>query len=468
MSKRLEKIISIALYSLPAIFFIVCYFLIITSGEDILQGAETTPDVIGDGVAAFNHSSRLADMYAWSVINFFNYSFKFGPDTFFRLIDVFAALSLFYIITYIALKRRPKLTIKDASIFNLSFLFVFLTQHGYTLYSGFSAIHNYLFIAFFTLLFAVFFIRDLWGRHACPFKNKSLQKLFHFFMFILGFIFGFSSNVTSIVFLLTIIVYIIYLVIKKEKLKIKEFIFSWRGASILGILLALALIYLVGNGLSDYEASSDYVVTYDFLPISDIFGNPLNSIKRVIIHNFKNFGRFVIPFIIALVPTLIAYFTLKKKKLLGPTKFNKYDKRFIFLIITFVVLHILIFSQIAYPTRLVLPAYLLAIAVFLFILLRLINPKSFQIHIFITPLLLILSLAILVIRTYFTLDYRAKVLPTLESIRTSSENSLCIPKAIVDSKNLPIIHLGQDGFLAEWAIPQTVYNKTVTICEFQK
>lgn len=468
MSDRLKKLFSVLLYLLPIIFFFVCYFLIITSGEDVLQGAETTPDVIGDGVAAFNHSSRLADMYAWSVINFFNYSFQFGPDTIFRLIDVFAAISIIYMITYIALKHRPRLNLKDASIFNLSFLFIFLTQHGYTLYSGFSAIHNYLFIAFFTLLLLVFYVRDLWGKEACPFKNKIAKKCFPLLMFILGFISGFASNITSIVFLLTLVVYVVYLIVKKKKINIKSFIISWRGASVLGLLVSIALIYLAGNGLSDYETSADYVVTYDYLPIADIFTNPLDSIKRIIIHNFKNFGRFVVPFIIATIPVVISYFTLKNKKLQNSIKLSIQDKNFLFAAISFIVLHILVFSQIAYPTRLVLPAYLLAIAVFLFITIRIIVPKKTRIFVYLAPLLLIPSLAVVTTRTYFAIDYREKALPALESIRTSTEESLCIPKAIVDSKNLPVVHLGQDGFLAEWAVPQTVYGKTVTICELQK
>ena len=463
---KARRILSILLYSLPILFFIVCYFLIITSGEDIFQGAGSTPNIIGDSIDAFHHSSRLADMYTWSIINFFDYSFSFGPDTIFRLIDVFAAVGILYMVTYIALKHRPKLCLKDASVFGLSFLFVFLTWHGYTLYSGFSAIHNYLFIAFFTLLFLIFYIRELWGRPACPLKNK---KLFAVLMFILGFIFGFASNVTSIVFLLALAVYAIYLKIKKQKLRLKEFFLSWRGASILGILIAIALIYIVGNGLSDYEATSDYVVTYDYLPLSDIFANIPDAIRRIFLHNVKNFGRFIVPFVIAIVPLLVTIFIATKQKLIKLAKFTANEKNFLVAAFSFIILHILIFSQLEYPTRLVLPAYLLAIAVFLFIAKHYLEKLKTRILPFVlASIIIILSSGLIVVRTYFAIDYRNKTLPALEVIKDSDSPSLCLDKNTITSKSIPLIHLGQDSLLAEWALPETIYNKSVTICDQTK
>lgn len=463
---KVKKFLRVLLYLLPVVFFIVCYFLIITSGEDIFQGANTAPNVIGDSIDAFHHSSRLADMYTWSVINFFDYSFSFGPDTIFRLIDVFAAVGVLYMITYIALKRRPKLCLKDASIFNLSFLFIFLTWHGYTLYSGFSAIHNYLFISFFTLQFLLFYIRDLWGRPACPLKNK---KIFTILMFILGFIFGFASNVTSIVFLLTLAVYAVYLKIKKQKLHLKEFFLSWHGASILGILIAIALIYIVGNGLTDYESTSDYIVTYDYLPFSEIFTNIPDAIRRIFLHNVKNFGRFIVPFIIATVPLLTAIFISAKQKLIKLTKFTANEKNFLFAAISFIILHILIFSQLEYPTRLVLPAYLLAIAVFLFIAKHYLdNLKTRVIPFVLASTIIILSTGLVIARAYFAIDYRGKVLPTLEMIKNSENFSLCLDKETITSKSIPLIHLGQDSLLADWALPETIYNKSVTICDQTK
>ncbi|MBQ9020341.1 hypothetical protein IJ096_03415 [Candidatus Saccharibacteria bacterium] len=58
----LKKFLSIALYALPLIFFIICYFLVVASGEDIFQGANTPPAILKDMRAAENQSARAADM----------------------------------------------------------------------------------------------------------------------------------------------------------------------------------------------------------------------------------------------------------------------------------------------------------------------------------------------------------------------------------------------------------------------
>ena len=79
----MKRILTYLLYGLPVIFFAVCYFLMTVWGEDIIQGAGTAPDVWNDLVGAFHHNSRLSDMYAWTVINFFDFQYSFGIDTIF-------------------------------------------------------------------------------------------------------------------------------------------------------------------------------------------------------------------------------------------------------------------------------------------------------------------------------------------------------------------------------------------------
>lgn len=263
--------------------------------------------------------------------------------------------------------------------------------------------------------------------------------------------------------------YAIYLKIKKQKLHLREFFLSWHGASILGILIAIALIYIVGNGLTDYESTSDYIVTYDYLPLSDIFTNIPDAIRRIFLHNVKNFGRFIVPFIIATVPLLTAIFISAKQKLIKLTKFTAKEKNFLFATISFIVLHILIFSQLEYPTRLILPAYLLAIAVFLFIAKHYLdNLKTRIIPFVLASTMIILGTGLVIARAYFAIDYRDKVLPTLEMIKNSDNSSLCLDKETIISKSIPLIHLGQDSLLADWALPETIYNKSVTICDQTK
>ncbi len=451
-----KRILSIFLYALPIVFFTICYFLIVTSGEDIFQGANSTPDIINDSIAAFNHSARLADMYAWSSINFFDYTFSFGPDIFFRLFDVVLAFITFYLATYIALGRHPKLQLKDACIFSGIFLGVMLTSYGTTLYGGFSKIHNYLFISSITLGFCLVYFKDLLGQ------KLPKSPWFIIAMLLFGFIFGLTSSVTGVAFLLCLPVYSLYLHFSKQKIKFKQFIFSWRSAGILGILISLFCIYVVGPGLADYDTNPIYRAVSDYLPLSDIFANLGNSTIRIIKHIAFNFGRFLVPFIVISIPGIIYAFIQKSRHQFVKPKFSRPEKNMLFIALTFITIHILALSQIYYYTRMVLPVYLIGLAVFAFILLKTFKNTKFTI-----PLALIeatLMVMIIIIRATFAIQYLQKVSPVLDSIKNSNEQTICVSPETAKSYNLPYIYLGQEDFLVDWAMPQEVYGKTVSFC----
>lgn len=461
-----RKLLSVLLYALPVAFFIVCYFLIVTSGEDIFQGANSAPNILGDALSAFNHSARLADMFAWSVINFFDYTFSFGVDTVFRLLDVLAAFSIFFMATYCVLRRRPRLRLLDSAVFCGLFLFTMLTSNGPTIYSGFSKIHNYLFISFFSLLFAIPILRRLWGR---PFLIKKAFPR-NLVMFILAFLFGLSSNVSGIVFLLTLPVYALFLKLRHHPLHIKDFLKNYGLSSIIGVLLSLFLIYVIGPGLAGYEASPAYLAVCDYLPLGEIFTNLGGSLVRILKHLAYNFGKFFLPFAVAAIPVAISLRASFKRKLKLSTLFSAPERRFLIASFIFIVLHILALTQILYPTRLLFPLHLFASALFLFIAKRFSydNRKSLprsRLSLAIVLTMLILSSSLLFTRTYLAIGYLNQVKPALEEIKSSSETSLCVPASVYVSKNLPYLHLGQEDFLVDWALPETIYGKSVTFCE---
>ncbi len=462
MRPRMKKTISFLMYLIPILFFIVCYFVIVTSGEDIWQGAKSTVDIFGDSAAAFNHSVRLADMYAWSIINVFDYVYQFGPDTIFRIIDVLAAGSIIYMATYIALRRRPKLRLKDASVFLIIFLIIFLTSNGLTLYAGFSKIHNYLFITFFSLLFGIMYLRDLWGR------KMPKKWWFAIVMLILGFVFGFASNVTAIVFIITVAIYGIIQIISKKihQKEIKQFFLSWRFAGVVGILASVALMYLVGNGLGDYNTSPIYRTVFDYLPMGEIWNDIPGSIIKIISHNIYNFGRFLIPFAIVSLPLLIYVFIHRKKEKFGKVFKNQSDKNFVLVSVIFIFMHVFAMSQIKYPTRLVLPAYIFAVGIIIWVFLQIfsvktISPRTVKIGTF---TLLILGVATLATRTVFAVNYVSKVSPIFEHIKNSSGDTICIDWEEIRSPSIPYVHMEQEEMLVDWAMPQTIYSKTVSDC----
>ena len=464
LSKKLDlkKVLAFLLYALPVVFFAVCYFVIITSGEDIFQGAKSQIDIFGDAIAAFNHSVRLADMFAWAIINFFDYNFSFGPDIILRLIDVVVALSLFYMATYITLRRRPKLQLSDAAIFSSIFMIFFLTSNGLTLYAGFSKIHNYLFIGFFSFLFGIIYLRDLWGRKT----SKSIW--FAFAMLLLGFVFGFASNVTAIVFLLTLVIYGIYKLfsLRRDFWKyLKKFIASWRFMGVVGILISLWLMYFVGNGLGDYDTNPAYLTVCDYVPLAEIFRDFGGSLVRIAWHNVYNFGRFLVPFLVLSLPAGIYVIANRLKP-----KFQNLavHKDYLVASVIFIIMHVFSMSQIVYPTRLVLPAFIFAEAIFIFVVKELFfynAPKSDRVLVVFSGILVALSLFVLVLRSYFAFSYVSRITPILDDIRTSETEVYCVDLSTATAESLPYIHLGQEDFLVDWAMPQTIYGKKITYCE---
>ncbi|MBQ6394121.1 hypothetical protein IJH74_02675 [Candidatus Saccharibacteria bacterium] len=455
-----KKILPTLLYGIPIVFFIVSYFIIITSGEDIWQGAQSNIDIIGDSIAAFNHSVRLADMFAWAIINFFDYTYSFGPDTILRLFDIALAFSIFYMATYIVLQRKPRFVLKDSAIFCSIFLLVFATSNGLTLYAGFSKIHNYLFITFFSLLFGIFYLRDLWG------KKSSENKLFPLFMLILGFLFGFASNVTAIIFILSLPFYALYLHITHQKIPFKTFFTSWRFAGVIGILLSIILMYVIGNGLGDYDTNPVYLIVCDYIPLPELLAHPFDYVGRLIWHNVYNFGRFLIPFVVAIIPFAI-YSGIRHYK----PNFHvlKPHKNYLVASLIFIFMHIFALSQIVYPTRLVLPAYIFACSIFIFIFDKLFftekplfNKKSF---IVLSSILLILAIGITAIRSYFAISYVSRINPILEEIKNSDSDTYCVNLKTATAEYIPYFHFGQEDFLVDWAMPQQIYGKTIYYCD---
>ncbi|MBR3257092.1 hypothetical protein IKG02_02305 [Candidatus Saccharibacteria bacterium] len=519
---KLRKFLTFLLYSLPVAFFVVCYFLIVTSGEDIFQGANSAPNIIKDSFHAFYHSARLADMFAWSVINFFDYTFSFGFDTVFRLLDVFVAFLTFYMATFCVLGRRPAFRLKDALVFNLLFLSVMLTSNGPTIYSGFSKIHNYLFISFFSFLFFIPLLRRLQGR---PFLIKNLY-LRNLGFFLVSFLFGFSSNVSGIVVLVALPVYILYEKLQKKPVPLKPFLKNYGASMLLGILLSLFIIYILGPGLADYSSSPAYLIVCDYLPLEELFSSPLPSLVRIIKHNIYNFGKFFFPFAVVSVPIFIV---LRREIKSFKSHFSSHELNFLSASLIFVVLHILALSQIFYPTRLLFPLHLFFSSVYFFVVFRLFcgyfsgtkNPHSLErkptasnlssfsrhslsnprnLKIFAISTCLVLSVAVLSVRTAFAVEYLRQVKPTFDEIKnlssasasvssnssippdfsalsTSSNSStsldlsnpstpsdFCVPSSIYRSRNLPYFHLGQEDFLVDWALPETIYGVPVTFC----
>ena len=459
----MKKIFSVFLYVLPVMFFVVSYFLLITTGEDIWQGANTAPNIFDDAIAAFHHSARLADMYAWAVINFFDYQFQFGVDIVFRVIDVLMACAIFYLATYIVLQRRPKLQLKDALIFGAIFFLVMATSFGVVLYVGWSKAHNYLLITLVSLLFCICYLRDIWGL------KITKSKLFVPVMVILGFLFGVMSNLTALVFGMTAVAYVIYLRIKKRKLPVKKFLCSWRLAGIVGALIGVGIIFLVGNGVGDYEHNKIYLTACDFVSFEQIFSNPFDSIWRIFLHTLYNFGRLLLPFAVVSI-LLVIYFVYKyRKKQFKYKKMSKTTCDIVFVLGAFATMHLIVVSQIFYIERIVFPAYAAAVLMFIIVVRHLwIGLKKPISPLVPSIILLVGCTVVLILRTWLAVDYFVRITPVLDEIKNTEQDSFCVDSKTAKSPEIPYANFGQEDFLVDWAMPQTIYGKKIYFCDKMK
>ena len=452
---KLSIILSLILYAIPLIFFIICYFLIITSGEDIYQGANATPDIIGDSIAAFNYNARLSDMYAWSVINFFDYQYSFGIDTIFRLLDVAMGMGIIYLMTYFTLGRKLKLQISDATWFLFCFVMIFLTPHGRTLYAGFSVIHNYLIITLSTLTFLLPFIQL--ARNQAT-RNRAWFTLC---MLAVGFVFGFSSNLTPIAFLIT------YAIARTcSVVKYRSKINKWEIAGIIGTLIGISIQYLLGPGVTSY-INGDYSTTYDYISVEKMFSGPLVSIASLGKHVIINYGRVLLPLLLVFTVCFAVYFVARKlsKQRLAIRPTNKQDNAVLSIGILFVIIHTAIASQIEFPLRIIIPAYTVGIACLAIILRNMLNQLDKHFKTTFTCAVLLASLAIVATRLVLAISYRQKSQTTLDYIKDYPQQMLCIPKESITSPTIPLIYLGQEPILADWAMPETIYGKTITFCD---
>ena len=451
-----NKILAVVLYVLPILFFMVAYFGITVSGEDIYQGAGNYKNgvemnVAEDAAEAFRHNGRITDVYAWTVIDFFDYQFQWGPDVIFRLLDVVMACGVFYLMTMVTVGRKPKLLIRDALVYDASFALIMLTQHGRVFYAGFSAIHNYMVGAFLMMVFIAPYLMMLWG-------NKIGER--HCLVWIIGMVamgvlFGMSSAIAPIAFVIVAIIYGI--AIRKRR---KIWMPKWAMAGIVGVIVGICVSNFAGPGLDFYTSNEAYVDTYDYVSVAGLLEAPLSGMIRILKHLATNFGRVLAPIAICLVMTLI--FVRDARQILTRKfwrEMRRKRKKVLVACMVFAVIAMLGAAQVNAPLRILLPAYLAGVMAMLIM----IEPcvKS----IFVGWGIALAVAVIAIVKIGLTAEYHQRANEVFDEIRRNDVDMLCIDREKVRAKNFPVVYLGQEDMLAEWAMPEVVYDKTVKFCE---
>lgn len=455
-----RHIIVTCLYIIPALFFIFSYFFMTVTGEDIFQGANIKSGFLEGMVNAFRYNARLSDMYAWGAIRFFDYQYSFGIDTVFRIIDVILALGIVYLISMLIVGRKLRFELRDALVFATIFILVAASAYTASLYMAFSHIHNYLLISFSTLLFVTPYVWRFFGR-SLP-ENR---WWFRPYMLLTGFIFGFCSNVTPVVFLATVILLaLFYRFIIKKPWQIRKFFHSFAFFGIIGILISFFVVYIVGTGFSVYT-NMDYAG--DYISLSMLLDNPVRNSIRILQHIFVNFQSSIIIVVLPLFACLMEYILFKKKILSRNLK----SLRFVAICLLFVILHILACSQIVVSSliRLLMPAYfvsLVAIGFTIFRIIPLLKIKATTEIAYTVTVIILCSLMSLDI-AYFRLHLSAQIAETLNYIEESpsGDTLLCISRAQAGGGNSPIFNFPQAETFAEWTISMPVYGKQIQFCD---
>ena len=451
---KCNKLISLLFYLLPIIFFIISYFLITTSGEDIHQGAGNlsngaTLAPLQDASNAFNHSGRITDMYAWVVIDLFDYQFSFGIDTIFRLFDVFLISASLYLSTYIVLGRRPKLLIRDSLTFCAIFVAIVFSMFGRRLYSEFSMIHNYVPLVFITLLFSIPYLRFMLKK---PIKNR--PQLLPIIMLLLGFLFGMSTTITPLAFL---VVTIIYIIVKHKTLpKIP----IWFYSGLVGLIIGFCISFFLSSGMNSYTTNPISTQAFDYVSINDFFTNPFQAIPRLIFHLIYNSALVLLPLIVLLIAAIV--FSGKYRQIFIKHSFKPLSENTRCLILVFslfILIHLLATIQIKSPPRILIPAYLSGII----LIFKLFTPyiKSALLG----KAIIFFTISAIVLHTTFLSIYHARMASVLTEIKNTPEGSTyCIEHSVNNAPRIPLINLSQEFMVVDWGYPEPIYGKDVIFC----
>lgn len=284
-------------------------------------------------------------------------------------------------------------------------------------------------------------------------------------MTIIGFLFGFSSNVTPIVFLATLVVYIVCHdnFAKDQKIIKTRFWESSLFFAIIGIFIAIVLMYGFGPGVGSYTTgyNSSYVSISSLLQTPAIgFTNLISNL----VHNFKDVAAIVIIMYLSLLVELI----ISKKRLMKNSNISSFGVKFSAICLVFFVIHVLIVSQINTTgmTRILIPAYIATIVSIVLTISRMIEILSIsrRMIFYIASLLIIITSVITIDIGIVMFKHSAQAKTVLERIRLEPGSRVCVTPADNPSAKSPLLKYYQREIFTDWTMPATVYDKQVDWC----
>jgi hypothetical protein len=253
ISSRSARLVSMVIHALLCFFFIILYWHMTLTGEDISQfAASANKSFLSIVLDTYNYLPRVGEIYQHLIIPHYEPIAQFDFWAVPRLFDVLFALIFIYVLAWFALLRRPKLDARTALAAGIIFSILILTPANMLFLSRFSCFHNYvlgyLITAAFCIPFARSFLRD----------TPDISKGASCVLFILGFLTGYSTEVSpAILFLLLLFA----VIARYRQTKILN---SWMIKGMSGLLMGIVLFYATGGLNSRVNGAYAHAYEYAF------------------------------------------------------------------------------------------------------------------------------------------------------------------------------------------------------------
>lgn len=302
--RKVTKAICMACYIIVPVFFCLLYLLMTMSYEDILHTKWNAGGSIVDLlVTVYNYLPRLGEFYQHVAMWFMDIQTTLGFGLILRLLDAVICVALIYLLTIFILKRRPRLSYKDALIYVGLFVLLMLFETSEIFMYRFSYVHNYILAMLVTVGFLLPYRLEL----------RASKPLALIGMILLGFLFGISNEVTPIAVIL--VLGAVGLIQKfTTGIAIKEFAQKYRLqiAGLLGVFLGLLFFY-IGAGIEG-RTNGGYGVVYEYLHLSELLHHPRYAIATLIDHFWYNLRYLSFALVLLLLITFSAFIRHKKSQ----------------------------------------------------------------------------------------------------------------------------------------------------------
>ncbi len=284
-------------YILIPLFFVILYFLMTETYEDIYQGSADAESSVGKIVhMIYNYLPRLGEFYQRIAVHFMTPQLSFGPDMLFRLITAGIATGTIYLSAIFALGRKLKLQYKDTLITLGILIILMISTFSEAFTYRFSYANNYAVGLFVAIAFLLPFRISI--------KNQKWWMLV--VAAILGFCFGISTEIAPIAFLVIIGVWAFVQFIRK-KVAIADLWGKYRIQTILVLGLVAGLAFFFLSGALNRRTGSGYAEVYDYVSPFGIFKTPLATGHALLRHVWYN-----LRYIFFAIPLMFMYVFVEK------------------------------------------------------------------------------------------------------------------------------------------------------------